>query len=71
MQRFLLFTLIWLNVALGVVAVDSTTVKQAIGTDVVRATLRRIEDTCIFPQDFLFMRRVAWQESRDGTYNLT
>uniref|UniRef100_A0A914E3R1 VWFA domain-containing protein n=1 Tax=Acrobeloides nanus TaxID=290746 RepID=A0A914E3R1_9BILA len=71
MQRFLLFILIWLNVALGVVAVDSTTVKQAIGTDVVRATLRRIEDTCIFPQDFLFMRRVAWQESKDGTYKLS
>lgn len=52
----------------GVKGDDDTMTKKAYDTDVVLATLRRIEDTCIFPNDYLFMRRIGWMESKWGRY---
>uniref|UniRef100_A0A914Q676 VWFA domain-containing protein n=1 Tax=Panagrolaimus davidi TaxID=227884 RepID=A0A914Q676_9BILA len=45
---------------------DAVTSKHAVGSDVVTAAIRRVQDTCIFKNDLLFMRRVAFQESNDG-----
>jgi hypothetical protein len=45
---------------------DAVTSKHAVGSDVVTAAIRRVQDTCIFNNDLLFMRRVAFQESNDG-----
>ena len=33
----------------------------------VEAVLRHLEDSCIFPPDHGFMRRIAYVETRDGT----
>uniref|UniRef100_A0AC34FV04 VWFA domain-containing protein n=1 Tax=Panagrolaimus sp. ES5 TaxID=591445 RepID=A0AC34FV04_9BILA len=44
----------------------ATDTKYAIGNEVVIASIRKIQDTCIFPNDLLFLRRVAWVESKDG-----
>lgn len=45
---------------------DRTTERQASGTDVVLASVNRLRQSCIFPNDFQFLRRIAWQESQDG-----
>uniref|UniRef100_A0A914ZAW4 VWFA domain-containing protein n=1 Tax=Panagrolaimus superbus TaxID=310955 RepID=A0A914ZAW4_9BILA len=45
---------------------DATDTKYAIGNEVVIASIRKIQDTCIFPNDLLFLRRLAWVESQDG-----
>ena len=53
---------------LAVVALskDATQSKFAVGSDVTIAAIRRVQEKCIFKNDLLFMRRVAYQESRDG-----
>jgi hypothetical protein len=68
----LLFALIGC-LSLIVRASDQTTQSRAIGNDVVTACVRRIQNTCIFPNDHQFMRRVAYVESkfgRDLTYDI-
>ncbi|KAH7701456.1 Fibropellin-3 [Aphelenchoides avenae] len=47
-------------------AKDRTTERRANGTDVVLASISRLQDTCIFANDFQFLRRIAWHESHDG-----
>ena len=45
---------------------DDTLTPGASGHEVVESTLTRIESACIFPDDKLLMRRLAYVESRDG-----
>lgn len=45
---------------------DLTTTPEAAGTNVVLATISRIEQTGVFPDDNRLLRRVAFAESRDG-----
>ncbi|XP_067679055.1 uncharacterized protein [Haliotis asinina] len=52
----------------GVVAseIDLTRQDKQKGAEVVQAAIDRIRDGCIFSQDRLFLRRLAYVESRDG-----
>ncbi|KAH7701585.1 Vitrin, partial [Aphelenchoides avenae] len=59
----IVLTLCFLSVTL---AKDRTTERRANGTDVVLASIQRLQDTCIFANDFQFLRRIAWHESQDG-----
>uniref|UniRef100_A0AC35GEI4 VWFA domain-containing protein n=1 Tax=Panagrolaimus sp. PS1159 TaxID=55785 RepID=A0AC35GEI4_9BILA len=45
---------------------DATHTQNAIGSDVVIASIRKVQDTCIFPNDLLFLRRLAYVQSKDG-----
>lgn len=45
---------------------DRTTERGATGTDVVYASISRLQASCIFPNDYQFLRRLAWVESGDG-----
>lgn len=45
---------------------DRTTERGATGTDVVYASISRLQASCIFPTDYQFLRRIAWVESNDG-----
>ena len=45
---------------------DDTLTPGASGHEVVESTLTRIESACIFPDDKLLMRRMAYVESSDG-----
>ena len=40
------------------------------GSDVVEAVVKKLNDSCIFPPDHGFMRRIAYVETKDGT-NIT
>ena len=42
----------------------------ASGSDVVEAVVKKLNDSCIFPPDHGFMRRIAYVETRNGT-NIT
>ena len=42
----------------------------ASGSDVVEAVVKKLNDSCIFPPDHGFMRRIAYVETSDGT-NIT
>lgn len=54
-------------VAIGVAACkDATKIPKAYDTDVVNAVVKKIQDTCIFPNDYQFLGRVAWVESKFG-----
>ena len=55
-------------VTLCVAQHDDTLTPGAKGADVVEATLTRIESACIFPDDKLLMRRMAYVESSDGEH---
>lgn len=46
---------------------DATVKDKATGAAVVSTTLRKVKQSCIFPNDFYFMRRVAWVESHFGS----
>ena len=46
--------------------VDRSEEHGATGTDVVIATVNRIRDSGIFSDDFQFLRRMAYVETRDG-----
>ncbi|XP_005099133.2 uncharacterized protein LOC101847656 [Aplysia californica] len=52
-------------------ATDLTRVEGLGGDTVVSATLARIHETCLFPNDYLFLRRLAHVVSDDGTNNNT
>ena len=47
-------------------AVDDTVIENAMGTDVVIATVSRIEKEEIFPWDKRLLRRIAYVETADG-----
>ena len=49
-----------------VLAVDRTVEVNAVGTDVVRASISKIEDSEIFPSDKRLLRRIAYVETTDG-----
>uniref|UniRef100_A0AC34FUV5 Uncharacterized protein n=1 Tax=Panagrolaimus sp. ES5 TaxID=591445 RepID=A0AC34FUV5_9BILA len=67
MKTIFCSSLILLSLSIStVLCADAVTSKHAVGSDVVQAAIRRIQDTCIFKNDLLFMRRVAFQESNDG-----
>lgn len=46
--------------------VDLTVSPGAKGRDVVETVVDRIRSNCIFPEDRLFLRRLAYAESKDG-----
>ena len=47
-------------------AVDETQQEKAHGTEVVEATVDLIHESCIFDDDKLMLRRIAWVETTDG-----
>lgn len=47
-------------------SVDMTIQNQATGPDVVQAVVDKIKDSCIYSNDRLFLRRLAYVESQDG-----
>ena len=49
-----------------VLAVDRTVEEGAVGTDVVVATISKIESANIFPSDKRLLRRIAYVETADG-----
>lgn len=65
MIRYMHTTLI-LFILSVVIARDRTTERRASGTDVVLASISKLQDTCIFANDFQFLRRIAWHETQDG-----
>lgn len=46
---------------------DQTRVPGASGADIVEAVISLIHESCIFPNDRLYLRRLAYVESNDGT----
>lgn len=52
--------------AVATAQVDQTVQPQAIGASVVEAVCSKIDSSCIFPEDKLFTRRLAYVESADG-----
>ena len=46
---------------------DDTLKDGASGKFVVEAVIRLITEKCVFSHDMLFLRRLAYVESRDGT----
>ncbi|XP_041372526.1 uncharacterized protein LOC121385804 [Gigantopelta aegis] len=52
--------------ASATLAIDLTLSPGARGGDVVAAVVDRIRSKCIFPNDRLFLRRLAYVETRDG-----
>ena len=47
-------------------SVDRTQEEKAYGTEVVTAILDLIRESCIFNEDRLMLRRIAWVETSDG-----
>ena len=47
-------------------AVDETLKKKAKGPEVVEATVDLIHESCVFDDDKLMLRRIAWVETSDG-----
>ena len=58
---------IFLISGISCLGVDKTREPNTSGVDVVKATLRQIQDSNIFPNDNSFLRRLAYAESIDGT----
>ena len=54
-------------IAATALAVDFTIEEDAVGTDVVLATISKIETSGIFPSDRRLLRRIAHVETDDGT----
>ena len=52
--------------ATAALAVDLTVVENAVGADVVLATITKIENAEIFPSDKRILRRIAYVETADG-----
>ena len=61
------FLSIFLISGISCLGVDKTREPNTSGVDVVKATLRQIQDSNIFPDDNSFLRRLAYVESKDGT----
>jgi hypothetical protein len=45
---------------------DRTRIPKQAGSDVVEAVVNLIREACIFPNDKLYLRRLAYVESMDG-----
>lgn len=45
---------------------DKTRIAGTVGSDVVEAVVNIIREACIFPNDKLYLRRLAFVESMDG-----
>ena len=56
------------TLALTLAQHDDTLTPEANGHEVVESTIMRIESACIFPDDKLLMRRMAYVESSDGEH---
>lgn len=52
-------------------SIDNTLTEEASGHSVVEATLRLVHRACVFPDDKLFSRRLAYVESNDGLHPRT
>ncbi|XP_013385192.1 collagen alpha-1(VII) chain [Lingula anatina] len=48
---------------------DVTREDRGRGTEVVEAVVDLIQSSCIFPNDNMLLRRIAWVETKDGTRN--
>ena len=64
-----IFCLLMLECALTLAQEDKTLKKGAKGTAVVTATVNKIRESGIFPDDYQFLRRMARVESNDGQLN--
>ncbi|XP_046559879.1 uncharacterized protein LOC124268905 [Haliotis rubra] len=72
MTMYPVWTLLFLPGVLGVrVGVDLTIAPGASGTAVVKAVVDRIRSNCILGDDRLFLRRLAYVETTDGTNSKT
>jgi receptor-type tyrosine-protein phosphatase Q len=65
LRKCIPFLVVSVNVVLAQ-AVDDTVIENAMGTDVVIATVSRIEKEEIFPWDKRLLRRIAYVETADG-----
>lgn len=63
---FLILFLLMLQFAATLTQMDRTLEDGAKGTDVVIATVNRIQESKVFEDDYLFLRRMARVESNDG-----
>ena len=70
--------LTWLGIILSLAltvasseSVDRTKTEKATGSNVVQAVVDKIGQTCIFPNDRQFIRRMAYVESQDGKDTFT
>ena len=52
-------------------AVDLTVTDKATGSAVVNAVVDIITQSCVFDNDRLMLRRIAYAETKDGTANFT
>ena len=52
-------------------AVDLTVTEKATGSAVVNAVVDIISQSCVFDNDRLMLRRIAYAETRDGTASYT
>lgn len=64
--RFVVLVLCFLSWTLVVSAVDRTREDRAVGADIVQAVVDIIRENCIYPNDRIFLRRLAYVESKDG-----
>ena len=55
-------------IGLGLARNDQTVTPEAHGPEVVEMTVDRIEAACIFSEDKLLLRRLAYVESSDGKH---
>ena len=67
MKEFKVFIIFTAFVASCLSAVDETLMEKTSGSSVVEAAINKIETSCVFDNDNLFLRRIAYVESSDGT----
>lgn len=65
-QRFVALLFCVLGWELVLSAVDRTREDRAVGADIVQAVVDIIRENCIYPNDRVFLRRLAYVESKDG-----
>ena len=63
---FPIFSLLVLHFAATLAQKDRTLEDEATGSDVVIATVNRIQSSGVFPDDYQFLRRMARVETNDG-----
>lgn len=63
--RYLLILIVsqWYSIVNGI---DQTLEPKGNGTELITSVTRKIQDSCVFPNDFQFLRRVAFVESKFG-----
>ena len=67
-QSFLSVVVIVIYLVCGTREEDLTITENAHGSDVVNAVVDRITASCVFPEDKLLTRRMAYTESEDGDH---